>query len=327
MTPPEHGSPSLYADRARVAGNDGKQTIARIRAPTGLQFRECFAEQSRPVIIEGVVQQWRCYQRWTDAYLIERLRGRKFLVNSTGGGLFGIFSSRMGDADSVALMSLAEFFEHVRAGAEDLDAPIHYIQQKPIGATFPELIGDVEYAEFVNPSLVTQLNLWISQHGSRIPLHFDTYDNLLVQVRGAKSVKLFGPWRTPYLYPGRDGAEFASNVDPENPDYDTYPLFRNVGSDFDFLLNEGEMLYLPPFWWHSIISETNVCISINYWYDLVLGASRTPFASARDLLRLGFGSLDRLPIAQKLQVAREVRYWLDAIEPVGATPVILPLIL
>lgn len=291
MTPPTH--PPL---RLRELENPGRE-----------DFLAC-ARDGQPALIQGVVPHWPCSRLWSDDYLRQRLRGRKFLVNESRDGLFGIQSSRMLDAQGLCHLSFDEFLDRLYTygadqGDEDAGAgargPVLYMQQKPAAQAFPELLPDVGQPGFVDPATLTQLNIWIGQRHSRIPLHYDSYDNLLVQVRGTKSVRLWGFWQTPWLYPGLDGVEFASQVDPEHPDLARFPLFAQARCELDFRLEAGQMLYLPPFCWHSIHALSHANISINAWYDTAFGAPRQPLHLARELLRLTLAQVQALPQSQR----------------------------
>src|SRR6185369_14845378 len=55
-----------------------------------------------------------------------------------------------------------------------------------------------------------------------------------------------------------------SQVDPENPDYDRFPLCRDV-APVEVLLGPGDALYLPSRWWHHVRS-LEVSTSFNFWF-------------------------------------------------------------
>lgn len=280
--------------------------VRRLPPPSSCAEFATIARAGEPVLLEGLVRDWPCFERWTDAYLLRKLAGRKFLVSVSEDGLFGIYSSRMLDGDRLLHLTFAEFLERVHRHGDSGDGGLkHYLQQKPMAQAFPELLADVTYPSFVDRTLLTQVNLWIGQRASRIPLHYDTFDNLLAQVRGEKAIRLYGPWHTPDLYPGLDGAEFASHVDPERPDYARHPRFRRVRAEHELVLREGDCLVLPPFWWHSVRALTNANISINYWYDTAFGEPRAPLAATRDLLRIALDEIRRLPGQQRLQALRD----------------------
>jgi ribosomal protein L16 Arg81 hydroxylase len=119
----------------------------------------------------------------------------------------------------------------------------------------------------MDASLLKSMNLWYSQRESRIPLHWDTRDNVLAQVRGAKSVKLYAPDQSENLYPGLEGEMWASQVDMDAPDLRKHPKFTSAKVAAELTLREGEMLYIPRCWWHHIITVSEVSLSVNYWFD------------------------------------------------------------
>lgn len=61
-----------------------------------------------------------------------------------------------------------------------------------------------------------------------------------------------------------------SPVDILKPDYSRFPLFGDT-YPLNCTLEEGDVLYLPSFWWHEVQSFPNVTagrnLAINFWYD------------------------------------------------------------
>ncbi|KWB76686.1 hypothetical protein WL40_00125 [Burkholderia ubonensis] len=284
-------------------------------------FIERFARRAQPAVIRGAIDDWRSYRLWSNDYLGAKLAGRRFLVNRTPRGRFSIFSSRMIDADGTLIVTFDEFVALLMKIANGNSGRyVHYMQQKNMADHFPELIDDVEYVDFIDKGLIRDVNFWFGQRDSCIPLHFDTFDNLLVQLRGTKSVRLLAPSQSPFLYPGRDGAEFASKVDIDAPDLARYPLFSRAAVDYTFRLNPGEILYLPAFWWHYIVTESADALSLNYWYHLAYGSDRTSFMAARELWKLCVHYLGDLPPAQKRRAIEECRQSMDLMASACADP-------
>jgi len=282
-------------------------TIERYSRISPADFVDRFALHGRPVIVTDLVKSWKSTRRWTDDYLTAKLGGRQFFVSESETGNFGIFSSRMRDNDRFTRLSFGEIVSLMsRSGAvPNGGRPVYYLQQKIIDETFPELVEDVEYPDFLDRSAIRDVNLWLSQRGSNIPLHYDTYDNLLAQIRGSKRLRLFDPAQTIFLYPGRDGAPFASRLDLDDIDHETFPLATRASMYADIRLEEGEILYLPAFWWHHVVTETAVSLSLNYWYHFVCGAKRDPYVNVRDLLAICGHYVDQLPDAQRKLAVRD----------------------
>lgn len=56
-----------------------------------------------------------------------------------------------------------------------------------------------------------------------------------------------------YLYPRLSPNYRQSQVDFEHPDLSAFPEFKLVNS-YEVVLEEGDLLYLPPFWFHRVES-------------------------------------------------------------------------
>lgn len=59
------------------------------------------------------------------------------------------------------------------------------------------------------------------------------------------------------------------NYSPVNffqPDYKKFPNFANVRGKMYVKIEEGDLLYIPSFWWHHVKSSKNTNIAVNFWY-------------------------------------------------------------
>jgi len=109
--------------------------------------------------------------------------------------------------------------------------------------------------------------------GTRTPLHFDSYDNLLVQIVGVKYVRLYDPKWTSKLYVKnmQDSIDdkYASqgnmsSIECECEDYDKRPLAKEA-EHTEVVLYPGDCLFIPSRHWHYVRSLTT-SISVNYWF-------------------------------------------------------------
>jgi hypothetical protein len=112
--------------------------------------------------------------------------------------------------------------------------------------------------------------MWLGSKGVITPLHFDEMHNVFLQVEGVKRFTLFPPnaWRQLYLYPKfhvrhRNAMfEYPPNdetVEKEFPAYSLFPI-----EPFEAELNPGDVLYIPPLWFHQVEAISN-SISFNVW--------------------------------------------------------------
>jgi jumonji domain-containing protein 7 len=163
-------------------------------------------------------------------------------------------------------------------------------------AHFPELAQDISPIELADELLIPKVtNIWIGDGKTTGKLHFDEYDNFLVQVSGSKEILLFDPHHNENLYEGHiveaqlsydpaseqflkhtllDSTSMVmSPVDISNPNLDRFPRFQHTNS-LECTIRPGDVLYLPSFWWHEVVSspdpDSSRNIAVNYWYDPVL---------------------------------------------------------
>lgn len=102
-------------------------------------------------------------------------------------------------------------------------------------------------------------SIFLSRKNVIVPLHIDFHHTIacLVQFEGDKTVHLFAPDD----YQKADGANF----DPENPDFGLFPEMRDRAM-YSSVLAPGEMLIIPPRWWHYTRNEDHsLTLSHNFF--------------------------------------------------------------
>lgn len=141
--------------------------------------------------------------------------------------------------------------------AGNFTLPVNFLST--IGAPVPKWYE----AENFEPPTV-----WIGPKGSITPLHRDSSDNFIYQLKGRKRWVLFSPLDAPFLYfktnSASVGGDFApSEVDLRFPDLNRFPLFLQA-QPLTFELSAGDILYLPMGWGHFVENLTD-SLMVNYW--------------------------------------------------------------
>ncbi len=157
-------------------------------------------------------------------------------------------------------MSTKEFFNKLKTET----GPYYYFSKsiKYLGETIQ---NDIE--SFTKEFMVTQrdksINIWIGGSGSTAQTHYDATHNMYIQLRGTKRFRLFEPaaWRFLNLYPYLHPYSRQSQIEIEQ-----VPLEGHYVGPFDITLHEGDILYIPPYWFHHVEAIGNeTSISINIW--------------------------------------------------------------
>ena len=141
----------------------------------------------------------------------------------------------------------------------------YYLAEQGMEQT-PALLTDVMVPEFAAFMNVDRTQLWIGAGGQVSPLHHDHWDNILCQLEGTRTFTIFDPFQVEYLYPRRGEEDmYFSQVDPANPDLKRFPKFAHA-EPTTVVLNAGEMLFLPAYWWHQVQHAPRRNMAVNFWF-------------------------------------------------------------
>ena len=131
-------------------------------------------------------------------------------------------------------------------------------------------------------SLTSNL-LMIGARGVLTPLHYDEQQNLLVALRGRKLVLLAAPEHFPCFYPFPIGhpADRQAAVDLRAPDLARFPALRRARFLYA-LLEPGDTLYLPSYWWHEVHHPWDDTCAVNFWFASAAKERALPELPLRD---------------------------------------------
>ncbi|XP_033754719.1 bifunctional peptidase and arginyl-hydroxylase JMJD5-like [Pecten maximus] len=262
---------------------DTKNGIKRVSCPSMELFRKEYLYTKQPVIITNAMSHWPAMnnRRWSLNYL-RKIAGYRTVPIEIG-------SKYTDDKWTQKLMTVSEFIDQFltietsnvktdKGSRLKQDEPIGYLAQHQLFNQIPELQDDIvipdycllggtgsEYSNTSDEDVEdVDINAWFGPKGTISPLHHDPKENFLAQVVGRKYIRLYSEAMTPYLYPHDGFMDNTSRVDVENPDYVTFPRFKNATYQ-DCVLNEGEMLFIPRKCWH-FVKSLSVSFSVSFWW-------------------------------------------------------------
>lgn len=232
-------------------------------------FAKEYYNQCKPVVITDATKQWKAHATWSAEFFRNTFASRNVKV---GGKFF----------------TMKDFMDLVIASSPENPSP--YLNEIIIPEVFPELMPDLQpYFQYSLPDRLKSkllprkwgqregiVELLIGGKGTCFPvLHYDGFHmhTFVTQIRGDKEFYFIPPDQTKYLYV-ENAHSNKSPVSFFNPDYDKYPLFRNVKPTM-VVVKEGETIYIPSGWWHTTrILSLSIAVSINSmnrnkWNDYV----------------------------------------------------------
>ena len=168
------------------------------------------------------------------------------------------------------LSMLREYIEHMKTAPPDEKNYPPYLHDTPLLKSSPQLTRDLAnfpksfLPEWYRKDWIRFALFFIGPANALTPLHFDSCmtHNLFFQMAGRKVFTIILSEYSEHCYPFNWQ---WSPIDPENPDYEKYPKFRDA-EVFQCVLNPGDILYMPPGVWYQVRSLDET-ISFNFdWH-------------------------------------------------------------
>lgn len=244
-----------------VTGSETEYPPGQIDKRSNLSRKEFLHEyvlRNRPVVITDSTKDWKAISKWTPAFFRERYASQRVPV-----------FERKRSITVKDTVLLRDYIDEINSA--DSTRKAKYLFSLSIPETFPELLPDLEPrptywdpnwldSKYLLPGLpnfklrnITGLEMNIGGAGSPFPfLHYDDLwtHAFITQVHGRKAWALYTPDQTPLMYPSAE-AETISDI-PMDHDVSLvdFPLFAEAKPQ-RVIVEEGEMLYGPPGWWHT----------------------------------------------------------------------------
>lgn len=237
-----------------------KFKINKIEPPPLITFQKDYMFPEVPVVVKNSFNHWPAMKqnRWTVNYLKSVAGSRTVPVE--------IGDKYTSENWTQKLLTVNEFIdkfivEHNSSG---------YLAQHQLFEQIPELRDDIMVPDYCCLSQEESndevlVHAWFGPEGTVSPLHHDPYHNLLSQVIGSKYIRLYDRKYSEFVYPNQEGMlDNTSQVDVEDVDETRFPNFLQAPY-FECILKEGEMLYIPPKWWH-FVKSLSTSFSVSFWW-------------------------------------------------------------
>jgi len=212
-----------------------------------------------PLLLDGLIDGTLGEGNFSLRRLRERFADRQISVIPTRAGRLSC-DARTGMAFDT--IRFGDYVERLERG-DDLGAYL----VAPGDPWLPELSEDLGGPPiYCRDASWRNTRFWLGAPHTSTPLHRDMAENIFFQILGRKRFFLYPPAASPWLYSNafRSALPNYSRFDPETPDYERFPLSREV-QPVEVILQPGDALYLPSRWWHQVRS-LDVSASFNFWF-------------------------------------------------------------
>jgi hypothetical protein len=233
------------------AGSKQTITIDKRTNLSRAEFIREYVDKSLPVVLTDAAKNWPAMGKHTPEFYKQN------------------YSHIVKTIDGVTY-TMAEAIDRILVSTAENRAP--YPFNFDIKKVFPELMPDFSpqlvygKSDRINSKLMPQQmlagttvhELFLGGNGSSFPyLHYDALfmHTQITQLFGSKIFFMYPPSQTPNMYPYPDNPKF-SQINFLNPDYEKFPLYKEVEPIIVHLL-QGETLFFPSGWWHTTQLNTH----------------------------------------------------------------------
>tara|TARA_R110000868_G_scaffold21614_12_gene89593 strand:- start:16567 stop:17433 length:867 start_codon:yes stop_codon:yes gene_type:complete len=217
--------------------------ITRVNNISKEDFINNFYKTQRPVLIENLTFDWPARKYWNIDYIQERA-GEQIvpLYNNVP------TKGKQNSAAPAMEMKLYDYLEILKNQPTDLRIFFYNILDK-----MPELIKDIRYPDIGLKFFKRLPVMFFGGKGSVVLPHYDMdlSDLLHFHFHGHKSVLLFPPEQTKYLYKVPFSVHNLESINMDEPDFEKYPALKKAEGLY-IEMKHGDALYMPSGYWHYI---------------------------------------------------------------------------
>ena len=232
--------------------------VEKRRAVSSDEFIERYVRGCRPLVLQGIADDWPAMSRWSPSDLKARFGQLDVEIQVERSADPNFEQNKL---DHRRRVRLSEFVDQVIGGGATNDYYLtanNEILRQPGFAPLLQDIGSLP--PFCNRSeLAAKSSFWFGPAGTITPLHHDTIMLLHTQVVGRKRWRFISPLQTPHLY---NYSGVFSPIDIDHPDLHRYPRFRQARV-LEVVVEPGETVFLPLGWWHQV-TALDTSLSFSY---------------------------------------------------------------
>ncbi|MCG3167491.1 MAG: hypothetical protein POELPBGB_03283 [Bacteroidia bacterium] len=231
--------------------------IPRISPVDKISFYSKFVSKNKPVIIEGLADDWPAMKKWNMNFFAENYSKVEPVTIAVKDGKCDVTIEK---GVQVSFTAIEKTINKIIEGNVQNGYAIATTDD-----VFPaDLKNDYPVPAYCADGSYLRTRIFIGAEGTTTWLHQDLFENLYTMVKGKKRIILFDPWDT--VYPQSRFSKLPNHARPdaENIDYEKFPRMKNA-QPYIVDLKAGETLYLPSLWWHHL-KNIEESIAVSFWW-------------------------------------------------------------
>lgn len=248
-----------FAALAKMASDRGTMRRLDVARPAALSrptFLRNYYYSNRPVLVRGAALKWPAVSKWTEDYLTKKC-GNSVVEVMAGRASAPVPAQNTGDRLRKTL-KFGDYIRQVYHSGPGNDSYMvsrnHFFER----AGTKVLLRDLKRSPYVNTQRAREVRMWFGPSGTVTPLHYDDKNNLIVQVVGRKTIRLYSPWFSEHMAQRR---HWYAGCDPRET---RYPSDVSLPVELTCDLLVGDALFLPVGWWHAVYSKS-ISMSLSFF--------------------------------------------------------------
>jgi len=249
--------------------------VQRLHQPSIEEF-ERYVRRNEPLIITGGMENWN-KSLWEDEHLESMVGHRTISVRTSTSlhfkrGEYGKINITMNEFLQKTNEKLN--VESIEPNSCNMDSHIEisnhiYAAQLDIRKELPEIVSIAPESIYFarDEQMSFSPTLYMGHGGQRTHIHYDSSENLLHMIKGSKYFRIYDPMQASILLYG-DQSVYNNSlpIDFEGDSWETEFPMAIYALQLELELLEGEILYLPMFWFHDVKSSPGTNLAVNFWY-------------------------------------------------------------
>jgi hypothetical protein len=221
----------------------------------------------QPIVIKGLARDSFACKTWSSSFFLDNYGDTKLLTLKRGDkfktdNAYTSFTQKL-DCDYV---SLKENIENMLIKTTDTTNSVYINNVMEIFDKHPELVKHLELNNIlkiddsINEETWLKVQLFMGGPGTGSSLHCAVGGNFFFNIYGKKKWILIDPKYTMYLQstPAEKFGFVISGYDIEN--VEQFGILNKLIPKYEVILEPGDVLFVPPWYWHYVHNETDFTI-------------------------------------------------------------------